>query len=799
MSISLESGGLFPSQRRALAVAVSAAVTGTATAQEPYIEEVFVTATKREASLQDIPVSVTAFGTEEIEKRGFDSFQDYAKYVPGLSFGKREPGGTSIVFRGVASSGLQYGARASSCVYLDEQPITASGRNPDPRLVDVERLEALRGPQGTLYGDSCQSGTLRIITNKPDPTEFDSWIEGTGSLVDGGDAGYDFSGMVNFPLGENFAIRLTGFRAEEAGFIDNVLSPSPGGTYDNSAFTGDDVNDATYTGGRAAASWTPTDSIVVDASAMFQETDLDGFGDMTLDSVAGDLEQVRFNNEEQNDQWYQLGLTITADTGWGELVVTGAYFNRDTKYDSDAVDYQHFNFQEVPDRTVNPLIYDFGGDVPNGFAFNDQDTESWTIETRLTTPADSSSRWQGLVGFFYNHTDNFTFFQSGNDSLLDPATPAFVYLNYIAYYIRYDANAPLFRGTNQAFPLGPTNNWYWATYDSQLDTMAIFGEFNFDFTDNFRITAGGRWYRIEEDRVSRIGGLMQGSFPNLATDLVLSDVPAESAESGFLPKAGIEYRVSDDHLVYFTYSQGFRAGGGNTGRRDSIFANANRTYSSDILINHEFGTKTAWLDGRLQVNAAAYIMKWKDIQIQLEDPDPLLFQLGFVNFPQAKIKGFEVDFVYVPAESWDIGGSVSYNDAYISKTETFGAFQAVNGTPLPITPDWKAGLWLEYTFQTEFFGATPFARFDYSHTGESVNSLAGFEAIVGGVDPSEQDAYDIGDFRIGLDADTWNATFFIDNVWDERAEQFISNRWAVQRLSINSPRTFGLTFRKRFK
>jgi outer membrane receptor protein involved in Fe transport len=192
-------------------------------------------------------------------------------------------------------------------------------------------------------------------------------------------------------------------------------------------------------------------------------------------------------------------------------------------------------------------------------------------------------------------------------------------------------------------------------------------------------------------------------------------------------------------------------------------------------------------------------MKWKDIQIQLEDPYPLLFQLGFVNFPQAKIKGFEVDFVYVPAESWDIGGSVSYNDAYISKTETFGAFQAVNGTPLPITPDWKAGLWLEYTFQTEFFGATPFARFDYSHTGESVNSLAGFEAIVGGVDPSEQDAYDIGDFRIGLDADTWNATFFIDNVWDERAEQFISNRWAVQRLSINSPRTFGLTFRKRFK
>jgi outer membrane receptor protein involved in Fe transport len=199
------------------------------------------------------------------------------------------------------------------------------------------------------------------------------------------------------------------------------------------------------------------------------------------------------------------------------------------------------------------------------------------------------------------------------------------------------------------------------------------------------------------------------------------------------------------------------------------------------------------------LNAAAYMMKWKDIQIQLEDPDPLLFQLGFVNFPQAKINGFEVDFIYVPSEAWETGGSVSYNDAFISKTETFGAFTAVDGTPLPITPDWKAGLFVEYTFQTELWGAIPFARFDYSHTGESLNSLGGFEAIVGGVDPSTQDAYDIGDFRIGLDGETWNAAFFIDNIWDERGEQFISNRWAVQRLSINTPRTFGLTFRKRFK
>ncbi|MGH8244976.1 MAG: TonB-dependent receptor, partial [Gammaproteobacteria bacterium] len=342
-------------------------------------------------------------------------------------------------------------------------------------------------------------------------------------------------------------------------------------------------------------------------------------------------------------------------------------------------------------------------------------------------------------------------------------------------------------------------NWYWAVYDSTLEQTAIFGDFSFDFTDNFTVTAGGRWYKVEEDRHTIIGGLMQGGFPNVFTDLVFSDETRQSQESGFLPKASLEYRVTDDKLIYLTFSEGFRSGGGNAARRDSIFANEFATYKSDILVNYEWGAKTAWFDGRLQLNAAAYWMIWKDIQIQLEDPDPVLFQLGFVNFPEAKVRGFEIDFQLVPAESWNLGGSVSYNDAVISKTETLGDFTAVEGTRLPITPDWKASAWVEYSFPTEVFGALPYVRFDYSHTGESINSLGGFEAIVGGYDPTTQDPYDIGDFKIGLDADLWSASLYIDNVWDERGDQFISNRWAVQRLSINTPRTFGLSFRKRFK
>ena len=197
-----------------LAAAISATlgVAGTASAQTSGgLETIVVTATRRAENLQNVPESISAFDTEAIEMRGLKQMDDYAKFVPGLSLGVREPGGTTIVFRGVASSGLQFGAVSSSALYLDEQPITQSGRNPDPRLIDIERLEALRGPQGTLYGASSQSGTLRIITNKPDPSEFDAWVDGRSSSIQDGGTGYDVSAMVNVPLiADRLALRSWG-------------------------------------------------------------------------------------------------------------------------------------------------------------------------------------------------------------------------------------------------------------------------------------------------------------------------------------------------------------------------------------------------------------------------------------------------------------------------------------------------------------------------------------------------------------------------------------------------------------
>ena len=335
----------FPSRRRAIAVAISTVLVG-AHGVNAQIEEIVVTATKREANLQDIAVAVTAFTSADIQRRRFEGLDDYANFIPSLSFGSREPGGTSVVFRGVAASGIQYGTNPSSGVYLDEQPITAAGINPDPRLIDIERVEAVSGPQGTLFGDASQSGTLRIITNKPDASEFESWIDVSGSKVDEGDFGYDVSAMANIPLvKDTLALRLVGFRSEEAGYIDNVLGTSPGGTFTNANRVSDDVNTVEYTGGRVALRWLVNDKWTVDATAIFQDVQADdGFGDVNFGGR--DLEQVRFQPESMDEDWYQLALTVQGETPFGDLLVTGSFFDRDFRYDADATAYMAA-FQQI--------------------------------------------------------------------------------------------------------------------------------------------------------------------------------------------------------------------------------------------------------------------------------------------------------------------------------------------------------------------------------------------------------------------------------------------------------------------
>ena len=769
-----------------LAAAISATlgVAGAASAQTSGgLETIVVTATRRAENLQNVPESISAFGTEAIEMRGLKQMDDYAKFIPGLSLGVREPGGTTIVFRGVASSGLQFGAVSSSALYLDEQPITQSGRNPDPRLIDIERLEALRGPQGTLYGASSQSGTLRVITNKPDPSEFDAWVDGQVSSIQDGGTGYDVSAMLNVPLiADRLALRLVGFTAEDAGFIDNVLSESPRGqtfpgegTFDNADQVDDDVNSSQTSGARAALRWDVTDDVDVTLGALFQDLSTDGHGDVNFG--VGDLNQVRFEDENLDDKWYQVGLTLNASTSFGDLILSASYFDRDFRYEADATDYE-FTFSR---NYATYVFYDWsgvdepGGGDPRGFATNDEQTEITTFEARLQSPGDSESRWAWLVGAFYSEEKGHTEFDSFIRDYED--TQAFYYLSGI-----YDF-------------LQPTERWFLGRYDTELEQVAVFGELSFDLTENFTITAGARWFDYDRKFVQ-----IQEQPEGLRT----LDGNQATSEDGTVVKLNMTYHFDEDRLVYATYSEGFRVGGSNPLKPASVLP---RDYSSDELKNYEVGLKSEWLDNTVRFNLAAYFMQWDDFAVQLEDPQGL-FQLGFVNLASADIPGVEAEFAVTLSDNWQLDGSASWNDAETSEETTlsFGVDEDGNplelfvpeGERLPLTPDWSATLGIEYRSSGELFTAQPFARFDVAYVGESVNSLEGIESVVSGNPPVLQDAYTTGDLRIGLDGDAWGASFFVDNVWDERAELFVSNRWAVQRVSVNPPRTYGLQFRFNF-
>ena len=241
--------------------------------------------------------------------RGLNNVGDLGKFVPGLSFSTREPGGTTIVFRGVTPSACS--SEPSRPRALSRRaPITQSGRNPDPRLIDIERIEALRGPQGTSTGEPW-SGTLRVITNKPDPTAFDAYVEGEVSSIDGGGTGYTSTWMVNIPLVQDrLALWLVGFTSEDAGYIDNILSVSPGsrrafvGTrptpFDNASQVDEDVNSTTTSGGRAALRWDVTDDVDVTLGALFQDVSSDGHGQHQ--PRCRRFNQVRFSDEGLDDK-----------------------------------------------------------------------------------------------------------------------------------------------------------------------------------------------------------------------------------------------------------------------------------------------------------------------------------------------------------------------------------------------------------------------------------------------------------------------------------------------------------------
>ncbi len=784
-----------------IAVAVSMALsgqTGNAQAQDKEsvgIEEITVTARKRAESLQDVSASVQAITGDDLKRQGLANLEDVVRFLPSVNFVGGTAGANKIIFRGVSDNPGAFIAASSAALYIDEQPLTQFSINPEPRMVDIERVESLAGPQGTLYGDSSQSGTLRIITNKPDPTGFSAFGDVMIRTGSESSESYEISGMLNMPLVEDkFAIRIVGFSATDGGFVDNVFGVSPQlGLKDNSAIVQDDINEVDHVGGRVSAKWFMNEEWSATAAVIYQDSQAEGRND--YDPGVGDLQTIKFFKDTRDDSWYQGALTIEGSFGDGfDFLSATSYFERDIDYIFDRTTYSaYFNYNFCPAYAT----YCWSGDSRAnqdtvGFNSQIQENTRFTQEFRLSKTGEN---YRAVFGAFYEDKTEFWQYRAVTPEFLDT-------LSYYTWTVGYGYT-----------PSGVDPSWWLSVDDTQWDQWAVFGNFSMDFNDQWSAEVGLRYFDQNQDRIYFVD---KPFLTGTAAHPSFADV--EGGNSDVVPKVSVTYRIDDERMLYGLYSEGFRSGGANRNRVAEELTIFPLAFQPDKLKNFEIGAKTRWNEGRVQLNVTAFFMQWENYQIETIDPsfqpcgpgesretDPCNqnFQVVVANVGDAEQVGVEFDLRAIAGENLDLGLNGTYVQA--ETAEEFTVTTVVpEGTRLPNTPEWKVNGFAQYNWPVNFVSdGQMYARLQYTYQSDSISQLEFFpEAapLTASTPTRVQSSYAIGDLKIGLTGDKWELQAFVNNITDERAELyndvfFHDTFFGRNRVNVNRPREYGLRLR----
>lgn len=753
--------------------------------QNTALEQVVVTAQKRSENLQDVPVSIQALGGEKLEQLQVGAFVDYVKYLPSVSFTTSGPGFGQVYMRGVASGGdgNHSGSLPSVGVYLDEQPVTTIQGALDVHVYDIARVEALAGPQGTLYGASSQAGTIRIITNKPTSTGFKAGVDVEANKVDGGGTGHTLEGFVNVPLSDKIAVRLVGWDVRDAGYIDNVAGsrtytrgdtdPSNDLTINNRNRVEKNYNSVYTQGGRAALRIELDDNWVVTPQVMGQVQKVGGL--FAYDPKVGDLKVTHFYPESSKDKWVQAAMTIEGQVANLDVTYSGSYLKRNDVTNSDYTDYSYFYDQvgygfywtDNAGNLVNPSQYIQGKDR----------YRKESHEIRIASPQDQKLRF--VAGGFYQK-------QKHN-----------IFQNYRIDGLGSDLSVPGYVGT------------IWLTKQNRVDRdKAVFGQVEYDITDSLMLTAGIRFFKAHNTLVGFYGyGKGYGSTGERACfkAAVVPGSPCTNLdksvkESGNVPKVTLTYKIDGDKLVYATYSKGFRPGGIN--RRSTL-----PPYQADYLKNYEAGWKTTWFNNSFRWNGAVFMEDWKNFQFSILGANGLT---EIKNANQARIKGVESDVTWVPVQGLTINASAAYTDAKLSAnycgfTDSAGNPitqcanpQAPDGTVLPVTPKFKANLTARYAFSLRDWDAYVQGSF-VGQTSNWTDLRLKEREIIG-----QQKGYTTVDLSTGVDKDGLSISVYLKNAFDKRASL---NRYAECAESVcgtqyyivpNQPRTIGVKLGRTF-
>ena len=871
----------------AFAIINASAYSGHVGAQtQATFEEVVVTARKKEEGLQSVPLSVSALGEETLEEKGVNVFEDYLLQLPGVTAGGSGPGQSTIYIRGLASttpnlttSGVG-GLAPNVSFYLDEQPLAYPGRNLDVYAADVSRIEVLSGPQGTLFGASSQAGVVRLITNKPVIGESASSLEIEGRTMSEGSSGDKFEYMTNIPLSDTSALRFVAYRDRRGGYIDQVAGSvdvtdsaawRPAGTVRSNglavadsrkgwrsvqaaesqnldaylagvnyatanAIVEENVNSTQYEGFRASIKAELNDNW--DALVSYTNQTIESDGVFFADPTLGDLEVQRFSDDDIEDEFDNLSLTLEGSIGDLEVIYAGAYTDRSSDQRIDYTDYlfvgQYIPYyicdyyvtyaNSDPDKIPAPYTGLPYGDcgAPNLYVDSLVDSEVQTHELRINAPvSDNMSLTAGVFLSDLELTEHNMFTYPG--SLVSDigwgANYALTDTSVYGYQAKTDSNGNLkskqFAAAGWHSGRGP----YYAPVMFVNDIKrtdkqkGIFTELSIDMSETSELTLGARWYDIEVDLEGSANSAFSTGFgggdqqrwgtnlsaqynkPGVVTGNPFIDVydyPDKAETDGVIGKITYSWNPSEDIMYYVTWSEGFRPGllnrPGGSSTPDGKYTVPPIT-DSDEVTNYEFGWKTILSDGQLKFNGSLFLVDIAGLQTSILDPS--ITNLFFSdNAADAEILGLEGDFQYYPnVDGLIISGAFSLLETEITKTLT-ASNDVIKGQDLAFAPGMQGNISVRKEWDISSGNmAHLLAQFTFSDDSYSDIILPNRE---------QQDSYSFINVRAGISNDMGLLELYIDNLTDERGE--ISNNYVfdVPRVTYIRPTTIGIRLKRNF-
>ena len=756
-------------------------------------QEIVVTATKRNSTVQDVPFSINAQSQEDIQRSGAVTLEDLSRNVAGLTIQNLGPGQSQVAIRGVSAGQVvrdQPGVKEQVGVYLDESVISLSLFTPDLDLFDLNRVETLRGPQGTLFGSGSVGGTIRYITNAPRTDRVEGLVEGNLNLVNGDDIGGHLKGAINLPLSDKMAVRAVAYHTEYGGFI-NARREGGG--------TDEDVNDGRRTGGRIALMFQPTADITITPRVVYQEVRADGFNRQEVFNLFANpftttrapvtlREREQFLLLDENFADDTLLADLTASLGFGNVALTSvtSYIDRDIVVSRDASALTGSVSVDLGFPTAAVLL-------PSNL-LDTTKLKQFTQELRLGSTGSGPFQW--VFGGFYSDIDRrYTQF------LPTPGYDAFTDARFGA-------------GTSAAVANGfAANSPYNSFLPYDISQKAVFGEASYDF-GQLTVTAGGRYYDFKEERSFTSGGLFSNG--DNRTD--------ETKSTGFTPRVLLSYDVAERVTVNAQAAKGFRLGGVNDplnlplcSAQDAAIFGGFQDYDDETLWNYEAGVKSRF--GRITFNTAAFYTDIDNLQTTL-DAGSCSSRIVF-NVPKAHTVGLEAELSGRLAPGFDIGLSGSILEAEFDSTVVDGGGNVIggirDGNRLPSVPKFQVSANATYSRRLNA-GTEGFLNASFQHIGSRFTQASdqennprtfvsglpfgGASGTAGTTVDLKLPSYEILNISAGIEMDNGlDIIAYINNVFDENPLlSFDRERGGRARLgfTVGQPRTYGITVRKAF-